>query len=235
MNELRIAIVEDNATSAKMLSYHLEHWREPVVIEQFSSAEDFFDKFWAYKYGLIFMDIYMDGMNGVEAVECIRKNDKITPIAFTTTSPDFTMDGYKLGVMRYIEKPVEKEAVFGMLEVAQVFRSNPTGPSLSFQKGMINLLIAGMIFLEQIGNEMLVHMTDGREVNVRGKLDEYEEILSGHGFFRSHKGFLVNMHYVTGIDRELLVYNMVDGSMAGIRRESLKAAREAWEEKGKWD
>lgn len=235
MNELRVAIVEDNATSAKMLSYHIEHWREPAVVEKFSSAEEFFDNFWAYKYGLIFMDIYMDGMSGVEAVERIRKYDNVTPIAFTTTSPDFTMDGYRLGVMRYLEKPVEKEAVYSMLEMALVFRTNPTGPSLSFQKGMVNLLVAGMLFLEQVGGEMLVHMADGREVTVKGKLDEFEEILVKQGFFRSHKGFLVNMHYVTGIDRELLVYNMRDGSMAGIRRESLKAAREAWEECEKWD
>lgn len=229
MNELRIAVVEDNATSAKMLSYIIQHWREPVLVEEFASAEDFFKDFWAYKYGLIFMDIYMDGINGVEAVEKIRKVDNITPIAFTTTSPDFTMDGYRLGVMRYIEKPVEKETVYGMLEMAQVFRNNPTGPSLSFQKGMVNLLIEGMLFLEQVGGDMLVHMADGRDVSVKGKLDEYEEVLSKHGFYRSHKGFLVNLHFVKGIDRELLVYNMIDGSMAGIRRESLKAARESWE------
>ena len=61
-------------------------------------------------------------------------------------------------------------------------------------------------------------------------LDELEPQLADFPFFRSHKSYLANLSYVTGIDRELLVFHMKDGQNVYIRRDRLKKAKDAWED-----
>lgn len=232
METMRIAICEDEPVEARMLEFHINKWRMPVEIEKFSNADDFLASYWPYKYSLVFMDICMTGTDGVQAVETIRSKDMITPIAFTTGSSEYTRDGYRLGVMRYIEKPVDAASVHSILEIANVLKDNPTGASVSLAKGTINLLIDAIIYMEQNGNEINFHMADGRNVLAKGKLDDYADELNIEGFYRFHRNYMVNVKFAVAMDRELLVYNMVDGTMASIRRESLKEAREAIEAYG---
>jgi len=63
------------------------------------------------RFDLIFMDIYLDGLSGVETVWRGRERDEFVPAAFTTSSLDFALDSYRLNVEKYLEKPVSQKAV----------------------------------------------------------------------------------------------------------------------------
>lgn len=65
------------------------------------------------------MDIYLDGPDGVEAVRRIRELDEELPVAFTASSPGFALNGGRLNVAKYIEKPVSPKAVHEMLAFAR--------------------------------------------------------------------------------------------------------------------
>lgn len=104
---------EDSAKEQKKLLAVLEQSEIPTNTAIFASGEDFLKEYEQGKYDLLLMDIYMGGMTGVEVVQEIRKKDDSLVVAFTTTSTDHTLEGYRLNAFKYIEKPVHKKGSDG--------------------------------------------------------------------------------------------------------------------------
>ena len=107
--QLTVAICEDDGMELKLINELLDRTEYKMKISVYRTADDFLSEFEPQKYDIIFMDIYMPGTTGVEAVEKIRKKDKDVYIAFCTTSIEHAIDGYRLNVERYLEKPVKYE------------------------------------------------------------------------------------------------------------------------------
>ena len=99
-----VAVVDDEPMERKRLAAYIKAagWQS---VDCFASGDEFLKGFNDKKYGLVFMDILMDGRNGVEIVKVIRKASPRIFIAFVTGSTDFAMEAYRLHVNRYIEKP----------------------------------------------------------------------------------------------------------------------------------
>lgn len=83
---------------------------------RFSSGEEFLGAFTAGKYDLIFLDIYMDGITGMETAKRIRRADHGCRIIFITTSPEFAVESYDVSASFYLLKPIEKNGVFAALD-----------------------------------------------------------------------------------------------------------------------
>ena len=96
MEPLRLAICDDLPEEREKLVSLLEHSSIPAAYSQFESSEDLLEVFRPGKFDLLLMDIYMNGMTGVEAVRKIREMDETIPIAFTTTSTEHTLESYRL-------------------------------------------------------------------------------------------------------------------------------------------
>ena len=112
---MNIALVDDMPRELSRLSgiieeYAAEH-QLPVELVTFDSAEALLKAYRPLQYTLIFMDIYMDGMTGVEAVKKIRETDKETLIVFLTTSSDHAFDALTVHAYQYILKVPEKETL----------------------------------------------------------------------------------------------------------------------------
>ncbi|MCR5099468.1 MAG: response regulator [Lachnospiraceae bacterium] len=110
---MNIALVDDMPQELTRLSgiiedYGLKH-HIPVELSTFASGEALLSDYRPLQYTLIFMDIYMDGMSGVDAVQNIRESDKETLIVFLTTSADHTFDAFKVHAYEYILKVPESE------------------------------------------------------------------------------------------------------------------------------
>jgi two-component system LytT family response regulator len=93
---LSIAVCEDNPADAALLLSHIRgsgiaHW-----CETFSSGEALLAAFAPGKYDMIFLDIYMAGLRGVDAAGKIRETDRTVTLVFTTTSTEHTLEGYRL-------------------------------------------------------------------------------------------------------------------------------------------
>ena len=83
--------------------------------------------------------------------------------------------------------------------------------------------------MEQKAHYLTFHLLDNKTIQAKGKLDELMPQLEAFPFFRCHKSYLANLAFVTGIDRELMVFHMRGGEKVYIRRENFKKARQAWE------
>lgn len=229
METLQAAVCEDDPGEQETILSLIAASGIPTQCSTFSSGEDFLAQFQPGKYDLILMDIYMGGISGVEAVTQVRKLDENVPIAFATTSPDHTLESYRLGVLKYIEKPVREKAVRELLELALLKRDSRPRLFLKIDGEELGVPFERILYVEQQAHGLLLHLTGGESLHANERLDALEAQFSTHDFFRCHKSYLVNLAYVQNFDRELMVFTIQGGENVYIRRESLTEARKAYE------
>jgi len=110
---MNIAVVDDLAVGRETLVNYLnEYFSERninVTISDFSDAESFVTQFENNKYNIIFFDIYMPGMSGIEAANTVRKTDSSVEIIFLSTSNNFACESYSVNAFCYLVKPITKK------------------------------------------------------------------------------------------------------------------------------
>lgn len=229
-NPLAIALCENMKKDMDLLIQHIHTSNIPTAYDTFTSCEELLLSFKVGKYDLIFFDIYMDGMSGIEAASKIREIDTTIILAFTTTSIEHTLESYRLRAPIYIEKPIPLRDVQAALEMALERRK-----SFSY----INLLINGIyrdISLESI----LYFEINNHAVNVNTtteklrtsqslKLSDIETLLP-NTFFRCHHSYIVHLKYVLDIDKELKIFIMQNGDKIHIKYPLLKRAVKIYED-----
>lgn len=230
MEPLRIAVCEDSPEEMEKLLGILGQSKIPTETEAFASGEDFLKTYRMGKYDLLLMDIYMGGMTGIEVVTKIRKTDAALVVAFTTTSTDHTLEGYRLNAMKYIEKPVQKRALLELLQFAQLIKESTPRLLLKKDRKDVSVPFERILYAEQKDRTILFYLTGGDVLQVNGKLDKIEPQFAGQPFFRCHKSYLVNLSYVAELDKSMMMFLMKEGSPVYIRRESMGKARKAYED-----
>ena len=106
---MRIAIVDDLAAERTLLKDRLE-WQlqrrnVQADILEYESGETFLEAARKAPFTAAFLDIYMDGMTGMEAAKKLRKTNTDCLLVFTTTSTDHALEGFQVRALHYLVKP----------------------------------------------------------------------------------------------------------------------------------
>lgn len=229
IEELRIAICEDDPEDAETLTAQIQNCDISAKTFLFENGENFMKQYHPGMYDLIFMDIYMQGLSGIDIIRQIRENDQDIPVAFTTSSTDHALESYRLDVLKYIEKPVGPKPVQETLALALLKKKNLPGLELFSNGKFVSLPFGTILYVEQKGHYLIFFLTGDRTLRIKGKLDTLETRFLSQPFFRCHKSYLVNLAFVTGLDKDLRIFHMKEGGNVHIRRESLGNAKNAWE------
>lgn len=226
MRKLKLAICEDEEKEYQNFLTLLEKSGVENELDYFCDGSDLLQQFYQGKYDLIFMDIYMNQMNGVETVSKIREIDEHVPIAFTTTSKDHFADGFRLRVNRYLEKPLQQNDFNETLQMAQEALKLRPHITVKSEGKDVELMESDIAFVEQSRHHLFINMTGGKKVKTLGKLDDFEKQLPHPPFYRCHKSYLVNLTQVASLDKENRMFVMKEGDYVYIRRASIyEAAR----------
>ena len=223
MESLRIAVCEDNPDEYQDLLAIMECVGPPFSCERFRDGAEFLSRFYPGAYDLVLTDIYMNGLNGVETVSCLREYDLTTPVAFITSSPDHAIDGYRLHVARYLRKPFQSGEVEEVMRLALRERDAQPGVVLSGE----NVPFRQIRYVEQSNHDLIFRLTGGRDAQIRERLDRIEGQFPKPPFFRPHKSYLVNLCYVRCLDRDLNAFEMSEGGAVYVRRGSMREAAKA--------
>lgn len=230
MEPLRLAICDDLPEEREALLALLAQAPIATVCTQFGSSEELLKAFRPGGFDLLLMDIYMNGMTGVEAVQKIREMDEAIPIAFTTTSTDHTLESYRLSVLKYLEKPVQQKEIDDLLRLVKLQKDS--APRLAIQQNgkTQKLPLSELMVLEQQGHHVVLSLKGGSTIQLYGKLSDLLPQLEGQPFFCPHKSYCVNLAFVRGINEEYQCYDMADGKKVPISRSNRARARRAWED-----
>ena len=230
MEPLNLAICDDLPKEREALLALLEQAPIATNCTQFGSGEELLEAFSPNTFDLLLMDIYMDGMTGVEAVQKIREMDEHIPIAFTTTSTEHALESYRLSVLKYLEKPVKQKDLDDLLHLVKLQRDSAPRLTIRQNGETQRLPLSELMVLEQQGHHVVLSLKGGSTIQLYGKLSDLLPQLEGQPFFCPHKSYCVNLAFVRRINEEYQCYKMSDGKNVPISRTNWAKAKRAWED-----
>ncbi len=207
---MRIAYCEDEAAQAEHIRRMITEWAESrntaAEVILFGSAEEFLFKNEVYPYDMVLLDIAMKEMNGVELAHAIRGKDKRIPIAFLTADSGFALEGYEVGAVRYLVKPVRKEKLYGLMDALLAESAEGTEDGKCFmveEKGMLRIIKeSALCYMEVCGHYTELHMADTTVIRIKESLGAiWARICHKDLFVKCHRSYVVNLLYIEKISR----------------------------------
>ena len=200
---MKIAIIDDIRQDAEQLAESVAHYMDDrsVVCDApvfYASGEDFLVDFTPSLYDIVFLDIYMNELSGMETARRIRQQDTTCSIIFVTTSPDFAVDSYDVDARYYLLKPVSDEQVARALDRCGLEQMEQNRFVLVPSEGKeIRLFLHRISYTEYESRRILVHMKDGSRLEVSMNQRDFSALLLEHDCFCDcMKGVLVNFEDV---------------------------------------
>lgn len=172
---------------------------------------------------LIFLDIYMTGLDGVETARRLRNGGCRIDIIFLTTTPDFAIEGYEVAAAGYLLKPLEKEKLRQLLE-RLLLREIPAVLPVRQGNRVFSIVPSEIIYVESNRNRLTIH-TVRETIACYGRLDELACQLSSKQFLCCHQSFLVNMDRIYAAEND---FRMETGEIVPIRIRERRAIRETY-------
>jgi DNA-binding LytR/AlgR family response regulator len=226
---LRVALCEDTPVDAETLVALIDMSAIPYQLDSFLSGEALLEGFHKEKYDLIFLDVYMNKLSGVETAERIRDIDTQVVIVFTTTSDDFTREGYRLNAYKYLLKPLVKDDVVDALELATLKRDKAQGATLAIVTDA-NILVViplnDIIFIESSNRKTIIY-TINESYSTTMTIDALEKLLPSPRFLRSHRSFIVNLDHVEDLEEDFIMDN---GEVAYVAVKNHRKIKHAYDD-----
>ena len=167
------------------------------------------------QYQIIFLDINMDGMDGIRTAEKLRISCPNTFLVFVTAFINYTLDGYKVEAIRYVLKDNchLKDNVHEALDVI-ISKMNRVTKYIEykFNVGVRRVYPENIIYVESNLHKLIFHVNMDNEntYSIYKKLDDVESELSDNYICRIHKSYLVNMRYAKHLERySIQMYNNI--------------------------
>ena len=226
---IRIAIVEDTAFDRQVLQDCLREYGQEtgtqLQITEFTGGSAFLEQD-PDELDLIFMDIMMDGMDGLTTARKLRRRDSRVLLVFVTSMVQYAVQGYSVDAMDFIVKPVTYTGLKLCMDRA-VRRLNETAPvRLRFtnREGTHSVDASEICYIESLEHKIVVHTQQGTIASDMS-LAAAEKMVKALPFFRCHVSYLVNLRYVDRVNGNDV---WVNGDRLAISRYRRKDFLEAW-------
>lgn len=211
---MKLAVCDDNQEELDLISVLLEDYRTSrnltLTYKTFLSSVELALSAQKSSFDLYLLDVIMPALDGMELAREIRSFDKASPIIFLTTSPEFALESYTVKAADYLLKPLKKEAFFSALDeiLAQQPPRQEACMIVKCSQGLRKIFLSQLIYAEACGRKVLYYLFNGEILECSSPFSAVsEELLKYPEFIRSHRSYLVNMHYISSIrttDMELL-------------------------------
>ncbi len=213
---LRIAIVEDDPQDLERLQ---------GCLQQFSRERKRVFDIYTYKNGIlfleqkeyfdiIFMDIEMPHMTGMETAKRLREINEMSCLIFVTNMAQYAIGGYSVGAMDYILKPVEYGSFAFRLERAlKHIVEKQDMVMIKTKAGMVSVAASDITWVESRGHRIIYHTTMG-SFETWDTISRIEERMGSDSFARCNSGYLINLKYV----------NQFDGASVTVAGDTLKVS-----------
>ena len=228
---MRIAIVDDLKTERALLKERLSQQLALRGVEadiwEFESGEAFLAAEKERRFSAAFLDIYMDGMTGMEAAKELRKTDTDCLLVFTTTSTDHALEGFQVRALHYLVKPFSEEELSALLTemLAKLPRPEPV-LTVKVSGSDVRLCYRDIVSAEHFAHIINIRTTAGKTLATRQSFKAFTEPLKKDPrFFICGRGAIVNME--NAADFQDAAFCMTDGSRVYVCQELLKPARQA--------
>lgn len=206
---MKIVICEDELLCVRVLNDHIKQWTREngVFVELFvcvSAEQLLFELEDGLDVDLLFLDIRMDKMNGIELAYKLRELEYRMQIVFTTDSPEYVFEGYNVSALNYLVKPIDYNKCRSILEQAHKLIASKNFYLCNTSESLHRILYEDMLYIEMISHTAIIH-TKGTLYRTRKTIAEITAELDDTLFVRCHKSFVVNIQHIASISKKCVV------------------------------
>lgn len=209
---MRIAICDDTEPELTHLSKLIAEYRSCRGIQLdcrlFHNGTELLRNVKGGDYDLIFLDVLMPGVNGLQIAHELKELDKNVKLILISASPNFALESYSVGAYYYLLKPADTASLFPLLDKAEkeLSRQDEQGFVLKNRKGIIRISFSELEYVEVINKKVFFYLTDGTIHEATASLSEYENmLLSRPEFLKIHRSYLVNLNHIQAINNHSIV------------------------------
>ena len=206
---IRIAIVEDDIESAQLLEGYIERYQaesqEIFRISIFTNGVNFLDEC-KTEYDIVFMDIEMPHLNGMETAKKLREFDENIGIIFVTNMAQYAANGYEVNAIDFIIKPVGYFNFTLKLQRAIQYRAKMRKEEIVIKtESGFKRIPASDIYYIEVSDHILTYYTSQGIVCERGTMRSREEQLRAYDFVRCNSCYLVNIMHITEVSAQNII------------------------------
>ena len=155
-------------------------------------------------YDIIFLDIEMDGIDGIKTARHIRRTNGKTKIVYITTHPEFALRSYSVHPFDYVVKPISCERIIIVMnELAEYITKSSVQKEiiqLKGEEGSLILNLNDIYVFEYTGNRRITVFTEKDSYLIKGSLSEIKGLIKEDRFTSPHKSFIVNMEHINRLN-----------------------------------
>lgn len=222
---MRIALVDDTLEELEILTGIISNELPHANVVTFPDGESFLKAWDDNSYDLILLDIYMEGMLGVDVARKIRETDEDVRIVFCTTSNEFASESYEVGANYYLQKPVSSTSFQRMLKMIRL-SDYEENRFITLPDGQ-RIVLRNITYTEYYNHSIIIHSKKRADLQTRMSQTEWEALLSEYDFLYScSKGIVVNFHEVDRQEDGMFIMN--NQASVPISRRKSKDALEAF-------
>jgi two-component system, LytTR family, response regulator len=230
---IKTILVDDEKDALEVLERDLSNYcPDVVVIKQYQSAVEAKAGILELRPDLVFLDIEMPEIKGVDLAKSLKEEGFAPAIIFVTAYPQFGAQAFEVDAVDYLIKPVESDRLRQAVEkymthnlegqIAELNKKAPTFIRISSQSGFDLLKIDDICYLKADGPITRFFLSDNQPVGAGRNLGIFERSLAGKGFFRVHNGYLVNYKYIRQYDNRESCIVLSTGAKIPVAQQRLR-------------
>lgn len=206
---IRVAIVEDEELNQNILKTYLftysEEHGETFAVDVYADGLAFLEK--SKLYDLVFLDIALPNINGMETARRLRQTDDSVSIIFVTNLVNFAIKGYEVNALDFLVKPVGYADFACRIDkfLKKYAASRQNVIALGASAKMVRVNISDIRYVEVAGSHnVCYHLANGEEVTVRESLVKAEKLLPPELFSKCNSGCIINLNYVAKVEKSMV-------------------------------
>ncbi|OFQ97052.1 LytR/AlgR family response regulator transcription factor [Alloscardovia sp. HMSC034E08] len=202
---MRLALVDDDAEIRSLLRAYVQRYNTEygtsISTYDFTRGSDLLHNYERGVFDVIFLDIEMPGISGMETATQIRRIDDAVALVFVTHLAQFAVQGYEVQASDYIIKPL---SYFDFaMKITRILKTiegkTSTVLAITTTDGLRSINLADVSFLEARDHYVFISTVHGAVYKVRDSMTNQSRVFEQYGFLRVHKSFAVNMKHIEAI------------------------------------
>ncbi|WP_025026086.1 LytR/AlgR family response regulator transcription factor [Caldalkalibacillus mannanilyticus] len=218
---MKVGLVDDRYIDLDKLNGIVTGLPNIEIVFSTQSAEEAYDYIKKKAVDLLIADIEMPNLSGYELADIIHSHALDIAVIFVTGSSGYAVHAFELNVHDYIMKPYSKERLIKSIErlIEKNKSAEMTGRLYIKQKNDIHIVQKkDIVFIERSGRSTTIYTKTG-QIKTYQTLNELEGELRERDFLRSHRSFIINIHYVRNFS--LYAKNSYVVSFEGLEKQAM--------------
>lgn len=210
MKKIRCCVIDDEPLAAQLINSYI--LRTPYLIDAgtFSSAQEAIKKVIDGEVDLIFLDINMPQLNGLEFARIVPPT---TRIVFTTAYDNYAVESFKVNALDYLLKPISYEeftkattrALHSFVSALTPVKSDTDSIIVKSEYKLVQIMVDDILYIEGLKDYVKI-VTTGSTIMTLMNIKTLEKALPDDRFMRVHRSFIVNKRRITVIERNRIVF-----------------------------